>query len=295
MKYVGLDVGTGFVKCVTENKQLIFPSLYAYRDSNKWESQRGRVEAVGYPAKYMKKYPDAVIIRPVMEGKPIDDAGFSALVENAAKVILKNSFGHDNNNSKDNYEICNHFADSIIVAGLPYDAKADKEHLRNLIKKRLNPKRVVIVPQVLGTLINKDMKNAIVVSIGQGTTEIVAFDDLKPILGTSLSQATDFITQSLGEFSYLDFPRLYDDHKTEVSRSVEKLSHILANRLLSIQNQFSWRYPVIASGGGILIHGMRENLQKRLKKKNNIALHVPENPVMSNAQGLYMLARKTME
>jgi len=84
---IGLDVGTGFVKCVSDYGSVIFPSLFAYRDMGKWEESQGRIEAVGKNAREFSKYPDAVIIRPVSEGRPIDERGFEALVTEAVRRV----------------------------------------------------------------------------------------------------------------------------------------------------------------------------------------------------------------
>ena len=47
MTSIGLDIGTGFVKCVSDTKKIKFPSLYAYRKLAIWEGKKGIVEAVG--------------------------------------------------------------------------------------------------------------------------------------------------------------------------------------------------------------------------------------------------------
>lgn len=278
MVSIGLDVGTGFVKCVSDYGKVIFPSLFAYRDMGKWEESQGRIEAAGKKAIEFARYPDAVIIRPVSEGRSIDERGFEALVSEAASRVCSIR-PHHIENGKYNSEI-------TIVVGLPYDARNNKMQLRKIIEKKIHPKNCGIVPQVLGTLIDTGKKDAIVMSIGQGTTEIVAFDDRKPVFGSSVPQATDFITLGLGEFSYLQASTFVKN--SEIRKNVAKLTDILSNKLIGFMSQLDNRnhYDIVVSGGGIMIPGMRESLEKKLGRK----VEVPRVPIMSNAIGLYLLA-----
>lgn len=283
MVSIGLDVGTGFVKCVSDYGSVIFPSLFAYRDTGKWEDSQGRIEAVGKQAREFSKYPDAVIIRPVSEGRPIDERGFEALVSEAINRVCSIKLNYKN--------IVDGERDSEIgiIVGLPYDARKDKSRLRKIITKRIHPKKCGVVPQALGTLIDMNKKDAIIMSIGQGTTEIVAFDDSAPVFGTSISQATDFITLGLGEFSYLQ-ASIFTKHKPEIRKNVAKLTDILSNKLIGFMSQLDDKshYDVIVSGGGIMIPGMKESLERKLGRK----IEIPKIPIMSNAVGLYRLATK---
>jgi hypothetical protein len=277
---IGLDVGTGFVKCVSDYGSVIFPSIFAYRDLGKWEESHGRIEAVGKRALEFARHPDAVIIRPVSEGRPIDERGFEALVSEAVSRVC-GTRPHHIENSKYNSEI-------IIAVGLPYDAQNDKIRLRKIIEKRIHPAKCGIVPQVLGTLIEMDKKDAVIISIGQGTTEIVAFADRKPVFGISVPQATDFITLGLGEFSYLQ-ASIFAKRGSEIRKNVAKLADILSNKLMGFLSQLDNKnhYDIVVSGGGIMIPGMRESLENKLGKK----IEVPKIPIMSNAAGLYILAK----
>ena len=280
MVSIGLDVGTGFVKCVSDYGRVIFPSLFAYRDLGKWDDSEGRIEVVGKKAKELAKYPDAVIIRPVSEGRPIDEQGFEALVSEAISRVcsIRPTQTVD---SEHNSEI-------TIVVGLPYDARNDKMRLRKIIEKRIHPKKCRIVPQVVGTLIDMNKKDAIIMSIGQGTTEIVAFSDRKPVFGTSVPQATDFIMLGLGEFSYLQ-ASVFAKRGSEIKKNVAKLTDILSNKLIGFMSQLDNKnhYDVVVSGGGIMMPGMKESLEKKLGRK----IEVPQIPIMSNAIGLYRLAK----
>lgn len=268
---IGLDVGTGFVKVVSDDTHLVFPSLYAYRDTMPWESEKKRITAVGKDAQKMSKFPDAVVIRPVQEGRPVDDRAFCAILEFVMQQIHK--AGAD--------PIADTKKGIKIIAGLPYSASGDKNRVMRLIKNTVNPEFVFVCPQVLGTLVNQKTSCGIVVSIGQGTTEIVAFDNNYPVAGTSIPQAVDFVTWDRGEFSYLD-TKTFEDKQTK--DRVEKLADIIANRVTGLKSQLVGDQSVIVSGGGILIPGMQSALAKRIP-----GFIVAENPVLSNALGMYRL------
>jgi len=277
---IGLDVGTGFVKCVSDYGGVIFPSLFAYRDMGKWEESQGRIEAVGKNAREFSKYPDAVIIRPVSEGRPIDERGFEALVTEAVRRVCSIGLQQSTFAKQCNSEIG-------IIVGLPYDASKEKTRLKKIIAKKIHPQNYGIVPQALGTLIDTNKNDAIIMSIGQGTTEIVAFDDRKPVFGASVSQATDFITLGLGEFSYLQ-TSTFAKHRQEIRKNVVKLSDILSNKLINFMSQLDNKnhYDIIVSGGGIMIPEMKESLERKIQRK----IEIPKIPIMSNAIGLYKLA-----
>ncbi|MBI1664012.1 MAG: rod shape-determining protein [Nitrosopumilus sp.] len=281
MVSIGLDVGTGFVKCVSDYGSVIFPSLFAYRDMGKWEESQGRIEAVGKEAREFSKYPDAVIIRPVSEGRPIDQRGFEALVYEAINRVCR--IGLQQNNLDNKYD-----SEISIIVGLPYDARKEKTRLRRIIENKIQLKKCGVVPQVAGTLIDMNKKDAIIMSIGQGTTEIVVFDDQDPIIGVSLPQATDFITQGLGEFSYLQ-ASTFTKQNSEIRKNVAKLTDILSNKLFNIMCSLDEKnhYDVVVSGGGIMIPGMKISLQRKLKME----IQVPKIPIMSNAIGLHKLAK----
>ena len=70
MLSIGLDIGTGFVKCVSDTKKIKFPSLYAYKWIEEWNKAKKLVEAVGYDAVELSVDPDVIVIKPVMLGRP---------------------------------------------------------------------------------------------------------------------------------------------------------------------------------------------------------------------------------
>lgn len=275
MTAIGLDVGTGFVKCVSNTKKIKFPSLYTYRRLAIWEGRR-IVEAVGEETIALSEYPNTRIIRPVMLGRPIHIKGFEKLVKKAIDLVL------ETNVIMDQAEL----AKACIVIGLPYDAKPYAENIQRIISNLVKPKRCNVVSQVLGTLLDMDLSEAIVVSIGHGTTEVVAFKNYVPIRGISIHHAVSEISTELGIGK-----TAYIDHSVFSKPQAKPLVTMLADTILDDLNwirQDLEHLPLVVSGGGILIPGMRDVMESKLSQK----ILIPQDPVMSNALGLYKLASK---
>jgi actin-like ATPase involved in cell morphogenesis len=278
MVAIGLDVGTGFVKCVSNTKKVKFPSLYMYRKLAIWEG-KGIVEAVGEETLSLSQYPNTRIIRPVMLGRPIHNKGFEKLVKKAIDLVLEET----NDIIGQQAEL----AKTSIVIGLPYDAKPYAENIQRIITSLIKPKRCNVVSQVLGTLLDVDLSEAIVTSIGHGTTEVVAFKNYVPIRGTSIHHAVSEISAELGTSK-----TAYIDHSVFAKPQARPLVTMLADTLLDDLNwvrQDLEDLPLIVSGGGILIPGMKEAIESKISQK----ILIPQDPVMSNALGLFKLASKT--
>ncbi len=275
MTAIGLDVGTGFVKCVSDTKKIKFPSLCAYRQHAIWESKKGKIEAVGYEAVKLAEYPDAVVIRPVMLGRPVHEKGFEALVKKAVDLVLQNNdaIGQESE-----------LARFCMVIGLPYEARSHAKNIQKMVTRLFHPKRCDVVPQVLGTLIDVDLSSAIILSIGQGTTEIVAFKDYSAIRGISIHHAVNDISSKLGTSK-----TAYLDNNIFTNPQVNPLVAMLADSILDDLNgmrQDLQHLPIVVSGGGIMIPGLKEAIETRLSQ----GIIIPQDPVMSNALGLFKLA-----
>jgi len=275
MTAIGLDIGTGFVKCVSDTKKIKFPSLCAYRQHAIWESKKGKIEAVGDEAVKISEYPDAVVIRPVMLGRPVHEKGFEELVKKAVELVLQNNdaIGQECELTR----FC-------MVIGLPYEARSHAKNIQKMITRLFHPRRCDIVPQVLGTLIDVDLSSAIVTSIGQGTTEIVAFKDYSAIRGISIHHAVNDISSKLGTSK-----TAYLDNGIFTNPQVNPLIAMLADSILDDLNgmrQDLQQLPIVVSGGGIMIPGLKEAIETRLSQ----GIIIPQDPVMSNALGLFKLA-----
>ena len=277
-KIISLDIGTGFVKACFAQKRIRFPSLYAYREVESWEydkkSRRGNtIEGAGYDAVEIAKYPTAVILRPVREGTPSNKTAFVAVVNHAIKQL----------EIPDNV-----IQDMSIIIGLPYHAAKEAIRFPGFIKKITDCKKVVVVPQAIGTLMSSNRKDGIVLAIGQGTTELVAFDNLRPILGRSVPQACDFVYLGKDELTYLA-----ESDKAE-SKRVEMLADIISESLASFRTNLAADkedYDILVSGGGILVPGLYNHLKRKIP---DLTLHMADDPVFSNAVGMLEYAKSAI-
>ena len=269
---ISLDIGTGFVKACSIQKRVRFPSLYAYRDANLWENGKTgtTIEGAGYDAVEIARHPSAVILRPVREGTPSNKTAFMAVVNQAIKNL----------GISDNI-----IQETSIIIGLPYHAAKDATKFPSFVKKITGCKDVMVVPQTIGTMMSSKRKDGIILAIGQGTTELVAYDNLKPILGISIPQACDYIHLDADELQHLK------TNKPNPKR-VEMLADIISERLASFKTALSENnsYDIIVSGGGVLVPG----LYNHLKRKIADSLHVAEDPVFSNATGMLEYAKSAM-
>lgn len=269
---IGLDIGTAFVKCVSDTKKIKFPSLYAYKLVHEWDKKGKMIDGVGEEAVQLSQDPDTILIKPVMLGRPIHEEAFARLLKHAVSL------------SAENKDAIGSEPESMAFAiGLPYDAAVHRGTIQKMIARLYRPKASDVVPQVLGTLVDAEKSSGIVMSIGQGTTEIVAFVNNKAIRGISVHHAVGYISSRLGggEMAYLD-DAIYESPKT--GQLVTMLADSLLNKL-SIIRQDLEKLPVIVSGGGILVPKMQEAMRAKLG-----GMIVPQDPVMSNAQGLYKIA-----
>ena len=65
---VGLDIGTGFVKCVSDHGSVRFPSLYVKRTHGDWAAADS--ESVGEKAARMLHTAGTATVRPIARGRP---------------------------------------------------------------------------------------------------------------------------------------------------------------------------------------------------------------------------------
>lgn len=261
---ISIDAGTGFVKCVSSHMRVCFPSVFGTRRMTRWEDPKeGTVEAVGYEAVKMSVYPDTVLVRAVLEGKIAEEKAFVAIIREAVRKLgCERDLGS-----------------LLVVMGLPYGAAQQKQYLEKLVERSLKPRRVLVIPQSIGTLLSEDARTGMVLSIGQGTTELVLFEDLKPISGTSIPQACDYL--------YEDLAYLEHEKNTVDKKRVDALTTILANKLAVFQTNLNKEYDIYVSGGGALVEGLCESLQAKIPD----ILRMVKDPLYSNATGLYNLGR----
>jgi len=274
MLKIGLDIGTGFVKCVSDLGRIMFPSLYVRRNPDIWTKSVS--EAVGDGAMRMLGTAGTTAVRPIVRGRP--DPRYQRQIE----MLIKESVSRIRT-------AAGRGADSggkaRIVVGLPYGASEHRDGIAKMVRRSVDIDRCDVVAQAVGTLVDLGRSSGMVVSVGQGTTEIVVIDGNEVIDGESVEWASDYITRKIGRFAYLRKETLLARAAT-CKKYSRVLAENLAGEISDMAAGYSNQYGIILSGGGILIPGVREELESRLE---GFTISVPEDPVMSNASGLYKL------
>ncbi|MGI0073705.1 MAG: ParM/StbA family protein [Nitrosotalea sp.] len=262
---VAIDAGTGFVKCVSSHMRVSFPSIYGTRRLTRWENPKeGTVDAVGYDAVKMSVYPDTVLVRAVLEGRVAEEKAFTAVIREAVRQLgCERDLGL-----------------LLVVMGLPYGAALQKQYLEKIVERTLRPRKVYVIPQSIGTLLSEDVMTGMVLSIGQGTTELVLFENLRPVAGVSIPQACDYLYDD--DLAYIEFEKNIPDKKR-----IDALTTILANKLASFKTKLNKEYEIFVSGGGALVSGLCDSLQAKVPDR----LRIVKDPVYSNATGLYKLGK----
>ena len=289
---VAMDLGSGYTKAVSDKARIIFPSLIAFRHAQSWEEHNdGLIEGIGESALDVAKFPNAIIIRPISEGRPEHDA-FLKLSQEALRRLKVDQVS--------------------LVSGLPFDMnKKDRERIKETLKESLRLTQIALFPQGLGTLFDLDLDDGIVLNCGHNTVEVLAIENLQILTGSSLPLANDYILQTLTQFILREYGFKPDEFalqnlvigninrisgmKTEVARkdiekplenSVSLLADTIAHQTRSLLNQLphsnlACLEHVILSGGGSLLRGFRQQLQQALKMK--VTVH--PDPLFSNCLG----------
>lgn len=272
---IGLDIGTGFVKCVSDHGAVRFPSLYVRRTHGDWAA--ADAEAVGERAAGMLRTAGTATVRPIVHGRP--DPRYPKQVEMLVREAVSRI-----RTAAGRRADCDEKA--RMAVGLPYEASDCREAVSKMVRKCVPADRCDVVAQAVGTLVDMDRSTGMVVSIGQGTSEIIVIEDNQVIDGESSRWASEFITRKIGKFAHLDKDLLNRRRET-----CKKYARVLAGNLCAeiedMASVYGHAHGLILSGGGLLIPGVRDELEPRLKKRFRISM--PADPVMSNAIGLYKL------
>lgn len=271
MVKIGLDLGTGFVKCVSDYGRFRFPSLYVKRIHGVWTDSVS--EAIGYKALHLLGTRGAAATSPIRKGRP--DTRHQKQIEMLIHEAINRVYHTMQNNAQK----------ARIVVGLPYEAADCKGTISRLIGKMDRVEKCDIVAQAAGTLVDMDLSAGIIVSIGQGTSEIVLVEDNRVIDGESSEWASEFVTRKIGKFAHLDTKSLVQ-HKAVCAKYAKILAENLAPQISDMSESHGGGHRIVLSGGGILIPKVREELVSRLK---GFKTAIPDDPVMSNASGLYKL------
>ena len=230
---VGLDVGSGFVKVSALGRQVMFPSLYSCtyapgagdddvvsRAGEKGAPKAVLRDAVGDDAVVMAAGRFATLIRPVKHGVPHDGRGYSRL---AAEALRAADIKDPEN--------------AVICAGVPYDARDDRERIRRLIVAAVQPAYCLVLPQAYGTLKACGRRTGTIVNIGHGTTEIMRAGP-EGMYAVSIPKASEFVLHQLaqrqrrsGRDAYTDPQVILGDDPRMTARLVELLATHIADEV----------------------------------------------------------------
>lgn len=274
MMRLGLDIGTGFVKGVCDHGSFLFPSICVRRNGGDWTNKT--IEKVGDEAARIVDTSGVTAIRPIHRGKP--DAKYQKQVELLIQEAVRQAYKL--NDKKPNPE------DKLrIIVGLPYHAFKDRDYILRIIKKTLPVEYCSVIAQATGTMVDLGKKNGIVVSIGQGTTEIVAMEDFEIVDGESSPWASDFVTKKIGKFAHLNTLKVLD-HSDTCRKYSKILADNLAKEITEMSANHNNQHEIILSGGGMKLPGLKDELVSNLK---NFKIFLHTNPSMSNALGMYKM------
>jgi len=275
---IGLDLGTGFVKCISDFGKIRFPSLYASKIVSEFSSEKKHLlEYLGWEASKRLGQKNFEFVTPIKKGRPIEryQHYIGLLVDAAVKQTFTLNKGITT-------------SDEIsLTVGLPFHGKTDVPFLKKSIQKIINPKILTIVPQAFGTLVDVGMASGLVVNIGQGTTEFVVFENKIPIDGKSVLTASSMITEEISQFSHLKTDELHNN-KSLCEKFAKQLVNSLRDSIIDYVDEYNQKDNIIIAGGGVMIPGVRENLIKILK---DYTVKIPPDPNFSNANGLYKTAK----
>ncbi|MBS7631991.1 hypothetical protein KEJ47_10615 [Candidatus Bathyarchaeota archaeon] len=148
-----MDIGSGYTKCFDGDSRIIFPSIYAYRQPTIWEDAAETIEGVGERALEIARYPNAIKLYPILDGKPQHGALLKLAKEAICRLKLDPS-------------------DAVyLVSGLPYETgKQERERVKQTLKENLSLSEIAVYLHSLGTLFDLDLDSATIINVGHGTT-----------------------------------------------------------------------------------------------------------------------------
>lgn len=304
VRVIGLDIGSGYTKAYSGQQMVVFPSIYSSRMPGLWEDQTRILEGVGEKALEIAKHPTAITLYPLIDGK-IQHGTYAKLAKEALRQLQ-----------------VHFYEDVVLITGLPFESsKDDRDKIKSILKENLRLLEIAVYPQATGTLFNINTKSATVANIGHGTSEIAAFENLTLLGGLSEPLASDYILAALGNniqskygfkpttnnlialvsgrISELSTFEKRTVHRSDiediilsaVSQLTDKLVYDIRALLAQLPPNLECYRQVVLAGGGSLISGLREAVEKEL----SCQVIVPSDPMFSNVLGFFEMGKRLYE
>lgn len=276
MRNIGIDLGTTFVKCVTDNgKYFSFPTLHCYFTPSEWdETEEKLLNFVGYEAtKYLKKH-GVVISSPITSGEP------KKTEADSLKRLILHALEEANP----------HKDDVAVVLGLPSNGVRAKSILRSIVKDIPQIKKHGIILQASGAFISMNTPSVHVVSLGGDTTEFIIYDNYVRLFDESGEMSFKHITDRKGKYAYLNIDDINEDKSPETLTLTRQFAKWIDSNIRSQQKRRNVHMPIALTGGGIMNMTLRKHLLDMLQPDFEVV--IPDNPNYANAIGMQMAAAK---
>lgn len=279
---IGIDVGTSTTKVVADNGiKFTFGSVVA-----KKRLKNGSVEyTVGKEALAKNIFKDTKIIWPVIKGRFVDNPEeASILIKYAINTVFEKLKIDE---SKRDYSKVN------IALGVPYKALTDAEAIKEILKKNIGVGNIKVYFQALGTLEAEGKGTGMVVSLGQGTTEILVFYNGQIVIGESLKDALDEVLSILGPNKFLNH-KYVQSNIIKFASKLEDYLDVVCNRTMEIkeglQDDEIDEMPLYFMGGAVMLAPTKAHIERKISVPAIIS-----DDIARNAVGLYNLAQKQIQ
>ena len=271
MKTIALDFGTSTLKVFSKDTvetKFSFPSVYSTRINKDGET----VKAYGMEAIKLNKFPNTRMVWPISKGSI---GGQERVAEHLIRIALERATGSKN------------FSDLHVLLALPFKATGSEEATKLMaLLNKMDVGECSIWYQAHGIMRDSGIRTGIIVSIGQGTTEVMSMLDDEIISEESLTKGADHILSILGKEKFLDHQYIAAN-KDKIAKEVAGFADEIASTIRKLRDDINTEdVPIVISGGGIMIPGMHDELKKILGD-SQYKFTVPDDPLYSTARGLY--------